>query len=129
MTTEAEGRTELGLLDHIQAAAPDVEALAGFYRDVLGATVQSVSSHWAQLRLANVDIGIHLSGDGPRWEPGFRVHDIAAFKRHLLTQGVEVTQDFHDIPGGVTLGFRDPAGHPLAVYQYGVSVEELRRAG
>lgn len=119
---------EVGLLDLLLVRADDVEGTAAFYRDVLGAVVHSVSPHWAQVRLANVDIGIHAPGgaDGAGWVPGFRVHDIAAFRSHLEALGVEITQHYHDVPGGVKLGFRDAAGNVLAVYQYGVTVRDLR---
>ncbi len=123
-----EPRVEIGLLDHLQVPAADVAAAVAFYRDVLGATVQSVSPRWAMVRLANVDVGIHAAGGSAGWEPGFRVADIAAVKRGLKAAGVAITRDYHDIPGGVTLAFRDPDGNPVAVYQYGVSVEELRGA-
>lgn len=126
MSDEAAPGAGIGLLDLVLARADDVPATAAFYRDVLGATVQSISPAWAQVRLANVDIGIHERGAGPdAWEPGFRVADIAAFKAHLLASGVAITQDFHEIPGGVKLGFRDPAGNPIAVCQYGVRVADL----
>ena len=117
---------EIGLIDLVVARADDVQATAAFYRDVLGATVQTVSPQWAQVRLANVDIGIHERGaSDEHWEPGFRVADIAAFRAHLLATGVTIADDYHDIPGGVKLGFRDPAGNPVAVYQYGVRVADL----
>ena len=117
---------DIGLLDLVLAQADDVPATVAFYRDVLGATVQTVSPQWAQVRLANVDIGIHPRGTSDQpWEPGFRVADIAAFKSHLLACGVPMTEDYHEIPGGVKLAFSDPAGNPIAVYQYGVRVADL----
>lgn len=126
MSDEAVPGSEVGLLDLVLARADDVPATAAFYRDVLGATVQTVSPAWAQVRLANVDIGIHERGaSGDAWEPGFRVADIAAFKAHLAASGVPVVEDFHEIPGGVKLAFRDPAGNPIAVYQYGVRMADL----
>ena len=133
MTTQ-QPRIEIELLDHIQAAASNVEGTVAFYRDVLGARVQSVSQHWALVRLGNVDIGIHLrevqgAGDAraaAAWEPGFRVANIVVFRAQLERAGVPITQEFHEIPGGVNLGFADPDGNPLAVYQYGVGEDDLR---
>ncbi|MSQ29896.1 MAG: hypothetical protein EXR68_05350 [Dehalococcoidia bacterium] len=120
------------ILDIIQLGTEDVPGTTAFYTDVLGATVvDAPSAHWARVRLANIDIGIHArpSGGSPPhgWEPGFRVSDIAAYRAHLLTCGVTITKDFHDIPGGVTLSFLDPAGNAIGVYQYGTSEVALRR--
>jgi predicted enzyme related to lactoylglutathione lyase len=118
---------EVGALDYIQASSTDVEAAVAFYRDVLGATVQSVAApYFAMVRLANVDIGIHKRDErGGGWEPGFRVQDIVAFHAQLVAHGVEVTQEFHDIPGGVKLGFTDHDGNRMAVYQYGIATKDL----
>jgi predicted enzyme related to lactoylglutathione lyase len=138
MTPEPAGRVEVGLLDVIQAPSADVAAAVAFYRDVLGAAVQSVSTHWASVRLANVDVGIHLrersetaAGGAATggWEPAFRVRDVAALRARLVAAGVAITQEFHDIPGGVKLGFADRDGNPLAAVQYGVSVADLAASG
>ena len=119
-------------LELIQLATEDVPGTAAFYADVLGATViDAPSPHWARVRLANIEIGIHArppAGSAPHgWEPGFRVADIAAFRAHLQAHGVTIAKDFHDIPGGVTLAFLDPAGNAIGVYQYGTSEAALRR--
>lgn len=128
----AETAPSVGMLDLIQLGTEDVAVTTAFYVDVLGAhVVDPPSAYWARVRLANVDIGIHArpaAGSPPYgWEPGFRVPDIAAFKTHLLAHGVTITKDLHDIPGGVTLAFADPAGNAIGVYQYGASEAELRR--
>ncbi len=117
----------IGALDLIQLHTADPVATAAWYRDVLGATVQMTSPYWSRVRLGNVDIGIHEGARpaGPGWEPGFRVLDIAATRAALEAHAVEITQPYHDIPGGVKLGFRDVAGNELAVYQYGIAVAEL----
>jgi predicted enzyme related to lactoylglutathione lyase len=121
----------VGMLDMLKLFTPDVAGALAFYRDVLGALVAEEDlPHWARVRLANVDIGLHL-GEATEvarrvgWEPGFRVHDVAAFRAHLQRRGVNIVQDFHDIPGGVTVAFADPAGNVLSVVQYGTSVEAL----
>ena len=90
------------------------------------------SPFWSRVRLGNVDIGIHEGappepGTAVGWEPGFRVHDVAATRAALEAHDVAITQDYHDIPGGVKLGFRDIAGNELAVYQYGIAVADLSR--
>ena len=53
----------LGSLDYVMLFAPDVAALAAFYRDVLDAPlIEEAYPHWARLRLANIDLGIHAAG-------------------------------------------------------------------
>lgn len=121
----------VGMLDLLKLFTPDVAAALTFYCDVLGAVVAEEDlPHWARVRLANVDIGLHHGeasevGRGTGWEPSFRVHDIAAFRAHLERTGVTIVRDFHDIPGGVTLAFADPAGNVLSVAQYGTSEAAL----
>ena len=66
MTTGA-NRPEIGLLDLLQTASDDPAATARFYRDVLGADVESESPAWSQVRLGGVDIGIHAEAGQPRW--------------------------------------------------------------
>lgn len=132
--SDAGERVEVGLLDLIRVPATDVAAAVAFYRDVLGATVQSLSAEWATVRLANVDVGIHRhdgagAGIASGWEPGFRVRDVAAFRARLAAAGAAVTAEPHDIPGGVRLGFTDLDGNRLAAYQYGVTVADLGAAG
>lgn len=129
--TDAVVAPVVGMLDLLKLFTPDVGAALAFYRDVLGAVVAEENlPHWARVRLANIDIGLHHGeapshGRGAGWEPTFRVHDIAAFREHLRRHDVAVLQDFHDIPGGVVLAFADPAGNVLSVSQYGTSVSAL----
>jgi catechol 2,3-dioxygenase-like lactoylglutathione lyase family enzyme len=115
----------IGLLEVLQAASGDVAATVAFYRDVLGADVQSESASWARVRLGNVDIGVHAAPTPYEgWMPAFRVADVRAVRAAVLAAGLEC-RDYHDIPGGVTLQFRDPAGNWLAAVEYGVTVERL----
>lgn len=128
VANETADRVELGLLDMIKLYTEDVPATVAFYRDVLGAAVQQESEHWGQVRLGGIDLGLHkgTNEESAGWEPSFRVPDIAAFRAQLERHDVTVTRDFHDIPGGVTLSFRDPGGNSIAVAQYGTSEEALR---
>ncbi len=119
---------EIGMLEMLQIVSDDVGSTLAFYRDVLGATVQTASPHWSQVRLGGVDIGIHpapVSYDG--WIPAFRVADIAAVRGAVLAAGLECLEP-HDIPGGVTLQFRDPAQNWLSCVQYGITVAALNAA-
>jgi len=116
---------QIGLLDVLQTVAGDVSATVAFYRDALGAVVQSESPHWARVRLGNTDIGVH-SGPASHqgWMPAFRAQDVRAVRSAVLAAGFEC-RDYHDIPGGVSLQFRDPTGNWLAAIQYGVNAAQL----
>ena len=118
--------TQIGLLELLQTVSGDVASTVAFYCDVLGAAVQTESPHWARLRLGNIDLGVHsvpadrtASYEG--WMPAFRVADVRAVRSAVLGAGLEC-RDYHDIPGGVTLQFRDPTGNCLAAIEYGTSV-------
>lgn len=122
--------SRLGSLDYLMLYAPDVEALVAFYRDVLGGTlIEEAYPHWARLRLANIDVGVHLgepaAQGGP--EPAFRVSDLAALRVHLQGAGV-ACEEYAALPGAVKLGFRDPAGNALQALQWGVDLDDVRGA-
>ena len=116
---------QIGLLEVLQTATSDVSATVAFYRDVLGADVQTEGPHWARLRLGNVDIGVHAApASYEGWMPAFRVPDVGAVRAAVLAAGLEC-RDYHDIPGGVSLQFRDPTGNWLAAIEYGITVARL----
>lgn len=116
----------LGSLDYLMLYAPDVQALAAFYRDVLdGAPIEEAYPHWARLRVANIDVGLHLGtpSDGGG-QPAFRVSDIAAMRAHLEEHGV-VCEAYDAIPGAVKMTFRDPAGNVIQILQWGATLDSL----
>ena len=116
----------LGSLDYLMLYAPDVAALAGFYRDVLdGAPIEEAYPDRARLRVANIDVGLHRGtpSDGGG-QPAFRVSDIAAMRAHLEAHGI-VCEACEAIPGAVRMGFRDPAGNVLQVLQWGATLDSL----
>lgn len=120
------GETRPGLLDHLLVHGPDVAALEGFYRDVLGGVVvEEALPHWARVHVANIDLGLHAGESGSGAQPCFRVQDVAAFRAHLESHGVVIPEGYHAVPGGVELEFADPAGNLLGVVQYGVTLTEL----
>lgn len=120
----------LGSLDYLMFFAPDVEALARFYREVLDATpIEEGYPHWARLRLANVDLGIRVRPEGGEpseggGQPAFRVRDVAALRVHLEAHDV-ACEDYAAIPGAVKLAFRDPAGNVLQAVQWGANMKAL----
>ncbi|MCK9485905.1 MAG: hypothetical protein M0R73_04275 [Dehalococcoidia bacterium] len=118
----------LGSLDYVMFFAPDVQVLTAFYRDVLEATpIEEAYPHWARLRLANIDLGIHAGGasDGGRGgQPAFRVQDLATLRAHLEAHGVPC-EAYAAIPGAVKMDFRDPAGNVLQALQWGADLDTL----
>ena len=118
--------SRLGSLDYVMFYAPDVEALARFYRDVLDAKpIEEAYPHWARVRLANVDLGLHAGEPDPRGgQPVFRVADLAALRAHLEANGV-ACEPYNAIPGGVNMAFRDPAGNVLGAVQWGADIQAL----
>src|SRR4029079_4258865 len=96
---------QIDVMDVLQTVAADVAVTVAFYRDALGAVVQSESPHWARLRLGNVDIGVHSDPAGYEgWMPAFRVPEVRAVRAAVLASGFEC-RDYHDIPGGVSIQF------------------------
>jgi len=108
----------------------DMDRSVAFYGDVLGLPLQMKSPGWSQLTLPNgVPLGLHpmreASDHSAGWLPGFSVDNIVAAKDHLEMAGVEITQDYHDIPGGVVLEFADPDGNRITISQMGISTAEI----
>ncbi len=109
----------------------DMPRGVAFYRDVLGLPLQMESGGWSQFDLGGgMVLGLHAAQDGTSsgpggWTPSFRTDDVRAFKQRLTATGAIIAQDFHDIPGGVTLGFSDPEGNRIDAVQAGVSCADL----
>jgi len=131
-TRGASALVRLGSLDYVMLRAADVAALVTTYREVLdAAAIEEAYPHWARIRLANIDVGIHADErfDGreqpiPGAEPTFRVHDVAVLRAALLEGGFAV-DEYETIPGAVRLGFRDPAGNVLSAIQWGARLDEV----
>ena len=122
----------LGSLDYVMLRAADVAALVAVYRDTLDAVpIEEAYPRWARIRLANVDLGIHVDEgfDGRSELPSgavlaFRVHDIASLRAALDAAGF-TTGAYEVIPGGVRVDLRDPCGNALAAIQWGGRIEDL----
>jgi catechol 2,3-dioxygenase-like lactoylglutathione lyase family enzyme len=132
-TTRRAAAARLGSLDYVMLRAADVAALVATYREVLDAApIEEAYPHWARVRLANIDVGIHHDErfDGrqdevPGAEPAFRVHDVTALRAALEEAGFSA-DEYDAIPGGVRLGFRDPAGNALSAIEWGARLEDLQ---
>ncbi len=125
--------TQIGSLDYVMLWARDVEALVAAYRAALDAVpIEESYPRWARIRLGNIDVGIREDIDAISPEPArgrgaelvFRIHDVAALRAQLTGAGFEV-EPYADIPGGVLLAFRDPAGNALAAIQWGTRLADV----
>lgn len=127
MTTVRGGTVALlGSLDHLVLRAADVDGLVEAYRDALDAVVFEGRSESGGVRmhLANVDVMVAPGEPAAEVVAAFRIQDAEAFRDHLATTAFEVER-VEDIPGGVVLTFRDPAGNRLQAVRWGGRVEDL----
>ncbi len=118
-------------LNTLMVYVQDMPRAVGFYRDVLGLPLVMESPGWSQFDLGSgIALGLHNAmGEtrtpAPGWIPGFAVDDVRAMKQRLVEANASITQDYHDIPGGVVIEFTDPDGNHIDVAQQGISVADL----
>ena len=117
-------------LNTLMVYVHDMPRAVAFYRDVLGLPLEMESPGWSQFDLGGVTMGLHMTrGEtqlpAPGWVPGFNVDDVKAVKERIEGSSGRISQDFHDIPGGVVLEFEDPDGNHIDVTQMGVSCADL----
>jgi len=122
-------------IDTLMITVGDMDRAVRFYRDVLGFPVKSQSPGWSAIDIQGTVLGLHPSmshsgqvtateaagrgiGAG-NFVLGLRVRDIREFRAHLERNGVTVTRDFHEIPGGLLLDFTDPDGNWLEAVERG----------
>ncbi len=112
----------------------DMDRSVTFYRDVIGLAPGHVTPHWSDFKVGDIRIGLHPPFDGAEppfsvpnkgWILGLEVDDLRALRSQLERAGAEFSREFHDIPGGTLLDFRDPDGHPIQAIQRGVSAKDL----
>ena len=109
----------------------DMPRSVAFYRDVLDLPLVTEGPGWSQFDLGNgLALGLHMMRGGgaapaPGWVPSFSVEDVKAARERITSAGAKLTQDFHDIPGGVVIEFEDPNGNPISLTQQGITAAEL----
>lgn len=112
----------------------DMDRAVAFYRDVLGLTPGHVTPYWSDFQVGSVRLGLHppfqgseppYSSPGKGWIVGIDVDDIRALKAQLVANSTEIAGDFHDVPGGVILDFRDPEGNNLQAVEYGTRTADF----
>ena len=120
-------------LDTLIAIVSDMESSVDFYRNVVGVEINQVSPYWSSFKIGRNQVGLHPAyaaheTNSGGWTLGYRVQSIAALKSHLETHNVPIEIDYHDVPGGVILQFRDPDGNILQAIERGVTVAQLLSA-
>jgi predicted enzyme related to lactoylglutathione lyase len=118
-------------LNTLMVYVQEMPRSVAFYRDTLGLPLRMESPGWTEFDLGHgVVMGLHRSmNEGkqptPGWIPSFTVDDVRAAKERVVSSGARLTQDFHDIPGGVVIEFTDPDGNPISASQLGISCADL----
>ena len=85
---------------------------------------------WTSFPIGETDLALHppfgeSAPSGSGWTIGLEVSDIAAVKESLIAHGAEIELDYHDVPRGVILGFKDPDGNSLQAIQNGITLLDL----
>lgn len=98
----------------------DLDRAVGFYRDVLGLSVDSHDDGWAEVSSDSLKIGLNAQespgGDGGAviaFSPEGGIEDAA---EELRGHGVEVPDEISEHPWGKVLPFKDPDGNDLQLY-------------
>ncbi|MFN8556101.1 MAG: glyoxalase superfamily protein [Dehalococcoidia bacterium] len=102
-----------------------IDAMAAFYRDVLGLPVHSVRPHFVAFQVgeARFSVGLHSEVHGPARESvrvtvNFSVADIHAAHRVLVERGVTfVRPPEREHWGGWVASLRDPDGNLIQLLQ------------
>lgn len=106
-------------LDTLFCQVDDMDRAVAFYSGVLGLTPTYASPHWTGFELGGVRFGLHprFNGSGGdtngNFVAGLAVEDLEAFRDHLKASGAWCAEEFHIVPGGKLLDFRDPDGNWL----------------
>lgn len=97
-----------------------------FYSETLGWTfeVADMEGGYLQARLPGDVEFVFLQGDAPRGATpqvvfGLAKGGIDGVVASLAAAGVEIVTGVTEAPGGWSAEFKDPDGHPLALYQPG----------
>ena len=85
---------------------------------------------WSTFQIGETDLAFHPpfgenAPSGSGWTVGLEVSDVAAVKASLIKHGAEIELDYHDVPRGVILGFKDPDGNSLQAIQNGITIADF----
>lgn len=114
----------------IIAQCADMTRSTVFYRDILGLTATMLNPYWTTFSLGSNVLALHPPF-GPEamtqggWTLAMSVDSVKGLREALMSHGVVLTQDFHEIPGGVLIGFSDPDGNLIQAIQSGAKLSDL----
>jgi len=101
----------------------DLKQTQAFYRAVLGIELELAEGYSAVKLPDGTELmffeGEATRGASPQIVFGLSDGNIDGVAENLANQGVQLLTPVSEAPGGWSLEFRDPDGHPLAFYQDG----------
>ncbi len=111
--------------DHIHICVPPdrLEEARLFYINIIGLKqkerpkeLDGSKGHW--FSLADIELHIGIAPQSPKSgrHTAMQVTDIAAARRHLTTNGVEIAEEPH-LPGRERFAFIDPFGNKMELLQ------------
>jgi glyoxylase I family protein len=108
----------------------DLERTRMFYQDVIGLTL-NVEEGFLLGKLPGCELvffqGESQPGTSPQIVFGLEQGGIDSIAERLVQQGVQLVTPVSEAPGGWSLDFRDPDGHPVAFYQQGSLPRRVER--
>lgn len=114
-------------IDHVQLAGPPAceDIARGFFGDVLGWAELPKPPHlqrrgglWFQCGTQQVHIGIQQDfAPATKAHPAFEVCDLAAFRAHVVQNGLEPVDD-EPLPGADRFYLSDPFGNRLEFLEW-----------
>ena len=113
-------------IDHIQLAAPkgSEDKARTFFKDLLGfdevekpEALKKRGGVWFEFANHQIHIGIEEPfNPAKKAHPAFEVENIEALKQHLVTNGIDVTEDDR-IPGVKRFFISDPFGNRMELLE------------
>lgn len=110
-------------IDTVLCVTDDMDRAVAFYRDTLGLTPTYTSPYYSGFKIGSVSIGLHppMNNDpvqnSGNWVLGLSVANLDEFREKIRSSGVWCAGEYHVIPGGRLLDFKDPDGNALQAIQ------------
>ncbi len=108
--------------DRIMYHVRDMARAQAFYRDVLGLKPKEEHPQFSAYELGpGLSLALHAGlRETPSGSPVLclEVADIEQARRALKAAGAEIIRDHYQVPGGMTLDFKDPEGYRIQLVQF-----------
>lgn len=110
-------------VDTILCQTDDMDRAIAFYRDTLGLSPYVASPHFSGFMIGATKLAVHPRMHGEpgvnsgNWIAGLSVQNLDSFRARLRGAGAWCAAEYHDIPGGKLLDFKDPDGNMLQAVQ------------